>query len=301
MKRKLVSVLLCLVCLLLYLPGLAQEGKTVVDMMGREIHLPQSIQRVVALSAADCEIIYALGAGDLLVGRGEYCNYPEEVLSIPVVNSGAGTNLEQIVALAPDVLITTTMAQSLEQIQALEDAGVIVVETDADSLEGVYQSIALIGAVVGKEEAAAALVKEMQDTFQEIREKADHAERTIYFEVSPLQWGLWAAGKGTFMDELGEICGLTNAFSDVEGWAAISEEQILARDPDFIVTTTMYYGEGPTPVEEIMGRAGWDMLYAVENGQVFNADNDQITRPGPRLMDAAKALYAFVSGEEQEK
>jgi iron complex transport system substrate-binding protein len=99
------------------------------------------------------------------------------------------------------------------------------------------------------------------------------------------------------MDELAAICGLENAFHDVSSWAAVSEEQVLARNPDYIVTTTMYFGEGPTPVEEIMGRTGWNMLSAVQEGRVFNADNDQITRPGPRLMDAARALHAFIYGE----
>lgn len=67
----------------------------------------------------------------------------------------------------------------------------------------------------------------------------------MYFEVSPLEWGLWTAGKNTFMDELATLCGVTNAFADVDGWAEISEEQVLDRNPDFIVTNTMYYGRRP--------------------------------------------------------
>ena len=119
--------------------------------------------------------------------------------------------------------------------------------------------------------------------------------------MSPLEWGLWTAGKGTFMDELAALCGLTNAFSDVEGWAQISEEQVLQRNPDYIVTVTMYYGEGPTPQEEIMSRAGWQDVTAVAQNQVFQADNDRMTRPGPRLMDAAQALYDFVYATQGEQ
>ena len=133
-------------------------------------------------------------------------------------------------------------------------------------------------------------------TFDEIKEKSASEGKTVYFEVSPLQWGLWTAGNGTFMDELAGICGLTNAFSDVNDWAAISEEQVLARDPDYIVTISMYYGEGPTPVEEIMGREGWQDLKAVKNGQVFNAESNAISRPGPRLKDAAIELFNFING-----
>ena len=101
------------------------------------------------------------------------------------------------------------------------------------------------------------------------------------------------------MDELAAICGLQNAFADVDGWAAISEEQVLARDPDYIVTTAMYYGEGPMPAEEIMSREGWQGLKAVQSGNVYNADSNAVSRPGPRLKDAALELYRFVNGEAE--
>jgi len=141
----------------------------------------------------------------------------------------------------------------------------------------------------------------MQAAFDEIRANSKNEGKSVYFEVSPLQYGLWTAGKGTFMDELAEICGLTNAFADVEGWAAISEEQVLARDPDYIVTITMYYGEGPTPVEEIISREGWGDLKAVKNGAILNAESNAISRPGPRLKDAAIELYNFIHGIKAEE
>ena len=301
MSKKLVSLFLALALVLACVPVMAEGVTTVTDMTGREITLDGPATKIVALTASDVEIIYALGAGDALVGRGEYCDYPAEVLEKPVVKSGAETNLEEILALEPDVVIMATMAQSKEQVEALEEAGVKVVVSDAQNLEGVYTAITLIGRIVGKDDEAAALVKEMQDTFAEVKAKAGDSEKTIYFEVSPLEWGLWAAGKGTFMDELASICGLTNAFADVEGWGAVSEEQVFEKDPDYIVTTSMYWGEGPTPVEEIKGRAGWDQLKAVQNNQIFNADSNEITRPGPRLMNAVVALFEFVYGTKTEE
>ena len=300
MTRKLVSLLLCLALACACLAGLAEGGLTVTDMTGREITLAGPASRVVALTASDCEILYALGAGDCLVGRGEYCDYPAEVLNLPVVKSGAETNLEEILALEPEVVIMATMAQTVEQVEALENAGVKVIVSDAQNLEGVYTAITLIGAVTGKDAEAEALVQQMKDTFAAVAAKAENTGKTVYFEVSPLEWGLWAAGKGTFMDELATICGLTNAFAEVDGWGAVSEEQVLEKNPDFIVTTAMYWGEGPTPVEEVMGRAGWENLTAITENQVFNADSNAITRPGPRLMDAVEALYDFVYGAEEE-
>ena len=70
---------------------------------------------------------------------------------------------------------------------------------------------------------------------------------------------------------------------------------MLERNPDYIVTTSSYYGEGPTPVEEIVSRVGWEQVTAIANDAVFNADNDEITRPGPRLVHAIEALYDFIN------
>lgn len=297
---KLVSLLLCLI-LICPVFGCAEDAAvTVTDMTGREITLDAPATRVVALTASDCEILYALGAGDTLVGRGEYCDYPEDVQAVASVQSGYETNVEQIIALEPQVVLMATMAQTKEQVEALEAAGVHVIVSDAQDIAGVYTAIELIGAVTGKNDEAAALIAGMKDSFAAIAAKAEgDSSKTVYFEVSPLEYGLWTAGKGTFMDELAQMIGLKNAFEDVEGWVAISEEQVLERDPDYIVTISMYYGEGPTPVEEIMGREGWQELKAVKNEAVFNADSNEVSRPGPRLVDAAQALYDFVYGEEK--
>lgn len=293
------TLALLLTALMLLSAGCAQ-ATSLMDMYGREVVLDASATRIVALAPSDCEILCALGAEDLLVGRGAYCDYPESILDVPVVETGENTNLEQIIALQPQVVLMADMAQTAEQVQALEDAGIRVVLSDANDIEGVYTAIRMIGQLTGLEGEAEALVADMQATFDDIAARSEDTGKTVYFEVSPLEYGLWTAGVNTFMDELASLCGLTNAFADVEGWAAISEEQVLERDPDYIVTISMYYGEGPTPVEEIMGRPGWEHLKAVENGDVFNADSNEISRPGPRLKDAALALYAFVSGEAEE-
>ena len=278
-------------------PETAETAVTLTDMTGREITLDAPAERIVALTASDCEILYALGAGDLLVGRGEYCDYPAEVLDVPSVQSGYETNIEQIIALEPQVLIMSTMAQTEEQVQQLENAGIRVVVSDAQDIGGVYTAINMIGTLTGKQDEAASVVESMQKTFDEINANAGDGSKTVYFEVSPLEYGLWTAGANTFMDEIAAMMGLKNCFSDVEGWAEISEEQVLARNPDYIVTISMYYGEGPTPVEEIASRTGWENVTAVKDGKILNLQNNELSRPAPRLAEGAKALYDFVYGE----
>lgn len=302
MSKKLAALFLAMLMLFSMTTVLAEDTTvTITDMYDREITLSEPATRIVALTPADCEILCAIGCEDALVGRGSYCDYPESIQALPVVQSGADTNIEEILALNPQVVLMSDMSQTKEQVKMLEENGVKVVISDANDIAGVYTAIRMIGALMGKNAEAEALAADMQSAFDGIAAASENTGKTVYFEVSPLQWGLWTAGSNTFMDELATICGLTNAFADVDGWASISEEQVLARNPDYIVTITMYYGEGPTPVEEIMGREGWADLKAVVSGSILNADSNSISLPGPRLKDAAIELYNFVNGVKGEE
>ena len=270
---------------------------TITDMKGREVTLTEPATRVIGLTADDCENLYAIGAGDTLVGRGEYCDYPPEVSNIPSVQSGTDTNLEQIIALKPQLLLMDTMNQTKEQVTALENAGITCVVLDAQDIGGVYTEIELLGELMGMQDNAEKVINDMKAGFAAVSADADKNKgKTVYFEVSPLQYGLWAAGSGTFMDEVAGMLGLTNCFSDVSGWAQISEEQVIARNPDYIVTISMYTGDGPKPDEEIMGRTGWDKITAVKNKAVLVLENNELSRPTYRLADGAKLLDEFVNG-----
>ena len=291
------TLALMIALLLLLALGASAEIQS-TDMLGRSHAFAAPAQRVVALSAAECEILFAVGAGETLVGRGEYCDYPETALAAPMLGSGGETNIEEILALTPDLVLMNSMAQPSEQVEAVEKAGVPVFVTAATDIDGVYTAIAGIGQAVGKDVEAEALVAEMKAGFESVKAKvtASDAPKTVYFEVSPLEYGLWTAGKGTFMNELAEMLGLKNVFEDVNGWAEISQEQVIARNPDLIVTVTMYFGEGPKPDEEILTRAGWEGITAVKEGKILTADSNAMTRPGPRLTEAAQSLYDFAYG-----
>lgn len=297
MSKKLVSLFLVVLMLFSATVATAEETSiTVVDMYDREIVLTEPADRIVALTPADCEILCALGCEDLLVGRGAYCDYPESILELPVLETGDNTNIEEILALDPQVVLMSDMNQSEEQVQMLEANGVKVVVSTTTDIAGVYSAIRMIGALVGKDAEAEALVADMQAAFDDIAAQSVENDKTVYFEVSPLEWGLWSAGANTFMDELAGICGLKNAFADVDGWQAVSEEQVIARNPDYIVLVT---GMGETAVDEVLNREGWGDMDAIRNGRVYNADSYEMTRPGPRLKDAAIHLYQFLNDAEE--
>ena len=291
MSKKIVSLFLALL-MAFSLTAAAAEPAVVTDMFGREVTLTEPVTRVIALEPSDCEILYALGCGDALVGRGKYCDYPADVLELPAVQSGTDLNLEEILALNPQVVIATGMFHLEEQISLLEQNGVKVIGTDANSIAEVYDSIRLLGGIMGKDAEAESVITAMQAAFDTIAAKSEKTDKTIYFEVMPLEWGLWSAGTGTFMHELAELCGMQNAFADIEGWQAVSQEQVIERNPDYIVLVT---GMGEAAPDEVKARDGWGDMDAIKNDKIYNADSYMLTRPAPRLKDAAIELYNFLN------
>ncbi|MDR0813285.1 MAG: ABC transporter substrate-binding protein [Oscillospiraceae bacterium] len=265
---------------------------SLTDPLGTVISLDKPAEKVVALTASDAEIVYALGAGASLVGRGEYCDYPAEIFEVQVVNSGNETNVEQIISLKPELVLMNTMAQSAEQSDQLRAAGIQVYTSNARTIEETYAVIGQIGTLLGKTAEAAAVVDGMKADFAELSK--NKLSGSIYFEVSPLEWGLWTAGSETFMQEVADLIGLTNVFADVTDYAEVSEEQVLARNPDYILTVGMYFGEGLKPDEEIYSRTNWQEVSAVKNKGIANVDDNSLSRPGPRLAQGAKALYDFI-------
>jgi len=278
------------------------ESIQLTDSIGREVTLDRPVETVVAEQPSHAEILYALGEEDALVGRGSYVDYPEEVSEVPDVGSGQDINYEAIIQLDPDVVFMGQMGDPDEEFSQLEDAGITVMVVHAETLDEVYETIDLIGSVMGAEDAADNVVADMQSTFEEYGAMADEQvtegeEPSVYFEISPLEFGLWTAGTETFMHEIAEILNMDNVFADIQGFGEVSEEQVLDRDPEYIITTSMET-EDFDPVEEILNRPGWENITAVQNGNVFTANSDEFTRPGPRLTDAVESLYNFIYGEE---
>ncbi|MBG9980111.1 ABC transporter substrate-binding protein [Facklamia sp. DSM 111018] len=275
------------------------QALKITDMVGREVVLEEGpATEIISLMPADAEILFEIGAGDTLVGRGTYVDYPEEdVQDIPVVATGEDLNVEELVALDPQLVIMTTMALSEDQLKSIEEAGIPVFVTDAKTIDQVYEAIELLGQIVGHEKEADELIEDMSQTFEEYTQKAKEEEldASVYYEITPLEYGLWTAGNETFMDEMGQMLGLENVFADQKGFVEVSEEKVIELNPSIILTTAEHYDtEAPTPEEEIMGRKGWQDIDAVKNDQVFAVDNSAFTRPGPRLMEAIKTLYEYV-------
>ena len=299
MSKKLVSLFLVALLVFGMTASLAESTAiTVTDMHGREITLTEPATRIVAVQPSDCEILCAIGCEDALVGVGQWCDYPASITSLPKVQSGADTNVEEILALSPQVVLMNEMSQSEDQVKLLEENGVTVVVSTTSDIASVYTAIRLIGALMGKDENAEALIADMQATIDEIRAKSEGVEKSVYFEISPPPY-LYSCGSSSFTHEIAEICGLKNIFGDQsDAWLMISDEQVIERNPDYII---LMNGMGDAGIDEILSREGWGDITAVREKNVYYDGTSMMTRPGPRLKDAIIELYNFVNGIEAEE
>lgn len=274
----------------------AQSGSvTITDIVGNEVVFEKLPEKIIAMLPSDVEIIYALGAQDKLIAVGEYANFPEDAANKTTVGTGMNTNLEELIGLEPDLIIMGHMAQTSEQADQLKAAGIAVMSSNAQTIEDTYKTIGILGQVTGKTQEAERIVKEMQEGFAAIQEKVkDQSVLNVYVEVSPLEFGLLTCGQGTFIQELLDILNVRNVFEDVQGWASISEEQVIDKNPEVILTTVgVSYGI-EQPVEDILERENWQEIQAVVSGRVYMVDSDKTARPGPRLLDAAQEIYALL-------
>ena len=299
MSKKLVSLFLAVLMIFGMTAVQADDAAiTVTDMYGREITLEEPATRIVALQPSDCEILCALGCEDALVGIGQYCDYPASITSLPVVQSGKETNIEEIPNLDPQVVLLNDMSQSEDQVKQLEENGVKVVVSTTSDIASIYTAIRMIGKLMGRDDNAEALIADIQDTCDEIRAKTEGNEKTVYFEISPPPY-LYSCGSSSFTHELADICGLKNIFGDqADAWLMISDEQVIERNPDYII---LMNGMGAEGIDEILSRDGWGDITAVKEKNVYYDGASIMTRPGPRLKDAVIELYNFVYGAEAEE
>ncbi|NMA64853.1 MAG: ABC transporter substrate-binding protein [Clostridiaceae bacterium] len=271
---------------------------TVTDSRGIDITIEEKPDSIISLMPSNTEILYAIDEGDNIIAVSEYCNFPEDTANKQKLPSGEQMSIEVLIGLNPDLVILGHMAAVDDQIKQLEEVGIKVIVTEANNLDQTYEVINLLGSVTGKKEDAASVVENMKKGFENIREEVkDKTPVSIYVEVSPLEYGLWSCGKNTFIQEIIDIIGAKNIFEDVEGWAAVSEEQVLFRNPDVILTTASPLTGMDDPIVEIMSRPNWDNINAVKNNKVLMLDADMVTRPGPRLLDCAEELVTAIYGD----
>ncbi len=273
------------------------EGKstfpmTVTDSYDRQIVLDKEPERVISIGPNITEIIFALGKSDKMVGRSEYCDYPEEAKSIESVGAIEDPSIEKITELRPDLVIVSTHFKK-EVVKKLEELGIKVASFyGQESFEGVYSTIEKVGMVLNAEENGEKLISEMKTKVQNVLDKVkDKARPSVYYVVSFGKMGDYTAGSDTFMGQMIEMAGGKNAADDVKGWS-YSLEKLMEKNPDIMICSKYYdFKKG------IEGTNGYKDLEAVKKGKLYEIDNNLLERQGVRLADGLTELAKIIHPE----
>ncbi len=243
--------------------------------------------KIVSLSPAATEILFAVGAGDNIIARTDFCNYPAEVATIPSIGGfdGKAFSIESIIALEPDFVYTTAgMHDYLEK--PLESYGIQVYKSNAQSIESIYTEIEAIANLTGNKENGITLVLSMKEHIQNVTNVIQSLpKKSVYWEV----WNepFMSAGASSYISDVIEKAGGVNIFADIpQAYPVVSEETILMRNPDVILFPTHTI----TSVEELHMRDGWINLTAVKNEDMYFIDSDIASRPGPRSALAVETI-----------
>ncbi|MCB0103600.1 MAG: cobalamin-binding protein [Anaerolineales bacterium] len=260
------------------------------DGLGREVTLAEPAQRVVSLAPSITEILFAVGAGDQVVGRDEFSDYPAEAASIDSVGGSMGEySVEAIVALEPNLVLAAEI-NTPELVNQLEDLGLTVFYVNnPTTIEEMYGSLENVAALTGHD--VTELIDSLKDRVAAVDEKIApiSARPSVFYEIDASDpTKPWTYGPNSFGNLLIERAGGFNIASDAtDPYPQLSLEQIVVANPSIILLGDSMWGVTP---DSVLTREGWETIAAVQNNQIFPIDDNLISRPGPRLVDGLEAL-----------
>lgn len=259
-----------------------------IDDEGTSVTLDSVPLTVVSLTPATTELLYALGVGDRLRGRTNYDDYPPEATALPIVATFEGVQIEDVVAIAPDLVIAGgNNFTSRADVARLRELGIPVLVVYAADIDGVLADIRLVARAVGVEEAAEGLVGAIQARIDEVTAAVAGLDRPrTFYEIGYLP-DIYGPAPDSFVADLVNLAGGEPITTTDPAVFSISLERLVTLDPQVIVLGDAAYGVCPG---DLVGRAGWAGITAVRDGQVRPVDDIIVTRPGPRLGEGLAAL-----------
>lgn len=262
--------------------------REITDDLGRKLKLPLKVERAVSLSPNLTEIVFAVGAGDKLVGVTTYCNYPEKAKQIEKIGDTLRPSLEKIIALKPDVVFVSTASQLKGFANTLEQQSITLFVTDPDSFEKIYSSIEKIGEIFHKEEQARELVIQLKNRVARVEQKVkDLPKPRVFVQIDK---SLYTVGKNSFITDLVHKAGGISVTEELEAdYPKLSKETALALNPEVIILTDSYDNNEPNEV--------FKNSDAVKNKRVYTVKADILSRPGPRIVDALEQVASLLHPE----
>jgi ABC-type Fe3+-hydroxamate transport system substrate-binding protein len=253
------------------------------DDFGDPVVVRTAPRRIVSLNPATTDLIFALGAGNRLVGRTHWDLYPDEAKAVPDLGSGIRPNVEVVLGAKPDLVLLYASNDNRAAATELRTAGVNTLSLKIDHIADFERAARLIGKLIGDSLRGATVADSVRKTLDSVsRSTAALPKPTVF-------WHIWDAplitiARGSYMDELITIAGGKNIYADMaEASPMVSIEDVMRRNPDFIVT-------GPEGARKIRADAKWAEAPAVKANRILVADTMLVGRPSVRLGEAAVSL-----------
>jgi iron complex transport system substrate-binding protein len=265
----------------------------VTDDLGRSVTLPVEIKRVVSLAPSVTESVFAVGAGDKLVGDTTYCDYPEEAKTIAKVGDTMNPNIETIVMLKPDVVLVSSASQLEAFTKTLEQNGIAVYVMNPGSLDAVMTDFGKLGEMLGTPEKAGMVVLDIERRINNVNAVLMGAdERTVFVQIS--KEPLFTIGRDAFLNSVINAAGGRSVTDSVEtAFPKLSKETASTLNPEAIIMSDSEDNREPNEA--------FKNSPAVKNGRVYKINADIISRPGPRLVDALEEIARDLHPDRFEK
>jgi iron complex transport system substrate-binding protein len=269
---------------------------TVKDATGKSFTFEKAPEKIISVSPAETEALFAIGLGDQIVGVSDFDDYPEAAKSKPKMGSIVKPNQEALIAANADIVFTGVSMKS-ETVEKLREMKLSVFKVEPKKLDDVIANITLFGQITDRQENAEKVVAKMKADRQLVTDAVKslkQEDRTkVYIEFSPG----WTVGSGEFMDELITLSGGVNVAADTAGWHQISEEKIIEQNPGVILYAKDAIDEkSKKKLDQIVReRSGWNQIDAIKNNRIIGLDGNLLSRPGPRLteglLEMAKGIH----------
>ena len=256
--------------------------REITDDLGHQVKLPETIERAVSLAPNLTEIVFAVGAGEKLVGRTSYDNFPLEAQKIPTVGDTLNPNIENIIALKPQIVLVSTASQIETFTSQLETQNIAVFVTNPNGLDDIYKSIYQIGEIFNKNEKAREVVDNLKQRVADIEARTATAENArVFLQIS--KEPLFTIGEESFLNDLINRAGGISVTGNVPtAYPKLSKETALALNPEVIILSDSEDNKEPNEV--------FKNSPALQNNKIFRINADLISRPGPRIVDALEQI-----------
>jgi iron complex transport system substrate-binding protein len=272
--------------------GAAAFPTSVTDFQGRSVAISKRPERIVSIGPSNTEFLFALGAGDRVVGDDDFSDEPPAAKSKEHVG-GVKVNLEKVVSLKPDLIVTVKFSDGT--VEALSQSTAAVLVVDPQNAADVARTASMLGKAVGAD--GDRLAADIQAKLDAVKVKtATAAKPKVFHEIDASDLTkMYTVGPGSFVDDLIKLAGGTNIAAAAKSqYPTISAEEVVRADPEIVVLADAAYG---TTGDAVAARPGWSALSAVKNKRVYPVDGNLFSRPGPRLGAAAEAYAKLVHPE----